>query len=85
VKLQQLANTIDVLIEYGNIPYDSIVPETNNTLMDYIIKFGYNYPSSPIMKVFEKYPIDNNITQNTIPDIYDDSKSDNSSTVKCLI
>jgi hypothetical protein len=75
-KLKELANTIDVLIEYGKIPYDLIVPETDNTLMDYINKFGYNYPSSPVMKVFKKYPIKNKVTNTKINDIYDDSNID---------
>ena len=77
-KLQELADTILVLIEYGKIPYDLIVPETENTLMDYINKFGYNYPNSPIMKVFKKYPIKNNVTNIPIPDIYDDTRIDSS-------
>ncbi len=77
-KIEELANTINVLIEYGKIPYDSIVPENGNTLIDYINKFGYNYPSSPIMKVFNKYPIKNKATYYKIDDIYDDSKIDNS-------
>jgi hypothetical protein len=73
-KLEKLANTIDVLIEYGKIPYDLIVPETDHTLMDYINKFGYNYSTSPIMIVFKKYSIKNNVTSKKIDDIYDDSK-----------
>ncbi len=77
-KLKELANTINVLIEYGKIPYDLIVPENGNTLMDYINKFGYNYPSSPIMKVFNKYSIKNKVTDTKIYDIYNDSKFDSS-------
>jgi hypothetical protein len=52
-KIQNLANTIKILIEYGNIK------ENKQILMEYINNFNYNYSSSPIMKIFEDVNFEN--------------------------
>ena len=70
-ELENIAECIKVLIEDGKIDYNDIVPETGHNIVDYLNKFEYNYPDSPIMRVLEKYNlVEASNSTSKIHDIY---------------
>ncbi len=50
--LEKLANTLNVLINYGKFNFDQQVIDAGYTVSDYLNHYGYVYKSSPVIHMF---------------------------------